>query len=146
MSTLGGASIVITSNSAVKHSAPSAILIMLLLIVGCVSQPAWVQYELCFGLTANGGKTRVSDPQWAQFRDAEIMPRFPDGFTVYAAEGYWRSGANSYSEPSRVVMIVTPDSAEAARKIEEIARSYKQQFHQESVLQIRSRVMVDFSE
>lgn len=129
-----------------SHSALLTILATILLISGCATQPRWDRYELCFGLTQDAGQTRISDQQWRQFRDEEILPRFPDGVTLYDAQGYWRNGTNTYSEPSMVLMVVAPVDIRTARKMADIAKAYKKQFHQESVLQIRSRVRVEFNE
>jgi len=120
------------------------LLMMLLLVSGCATQPKWAQYEMGFGLTADAGQTRISDQAWQLFRDEEIIPRFPDGFTVFNANGYWRSDTQTYAEPSMILMIVAPDTADTQKKMNAIAEAYKQRFHQESVLQINSRVKVDF--
>jgi hypothetical protein len=114
-----------------------------LLTAGCATQPRWTRYELCFGLTTDAGRTRISEQQWQRFRDEEILPRFPDGFTLCNAQGCWRGDSGTYTEPSMVLMIVAPDDEAAARKVADIAGAYKRQFHQESVLQIRSRVEVE---
>ncbi|MEW6080007.1 MAG: DUF3574 domain-containing protein [Thermodesulfobacteriota bacterium] len=119
---------------------------ILLLVSGCAGQPQWTKYEVCFGLSSDAGQTRISDQDWERFRDEQIVTRFPDGFTLYSAQGYWQSGATIYAEPSMMLMVVSPDRESTVRKLDEIARSYKQQFHQESVLQIRSEVDADFNE
>lgn len=119
---------------------------LLFLASGCASRPQWTKYEMCFGLTTDAGHTRISDQDWQRFRDEQIVTRFPDGFTLYGAQGYWRSAATTCAEPTMVLMVVSPDREDAARKLDEIARSYKQRFHQEAVLQIRSEVDADFNE
>jgi hypothetical protein len=122
------------------------ILILLLVICasGCATQSTWSRYEMCFGLSADSGRTRISDQQWQQFRDEEIVNRFPDGFTVYPANGYWRSGADSYYEPSRVLMVVSPESEETEKKLNAIAQAYALRFRQKAVLQMKSPVKVYF--
>ena len=122
------------------------ILILLLVIFdsGCATQSAWYRYELCFGLSADSGRTSISDQKWQQFRDEEIVNRFPDGFTVYPANGYWRSVAETYSEPSRVFMVVAPETEETEKKLTAIAQAYARRFRQKSVLQMKSRVNVYF--
>lgn len=121
-------------------------LAILLLASGCAMQPQWTRYEMCFGLTTNAGRTKISDQEWERFRDEQIVTRFPDGFTLYNARGYWRSGTKTYTEPSMVLMIVSSENEDTARKLDDIAESYKQIFHQESVLQIQSPVNVDFND
>ena len=48
-----------------------------------------VSAELVFGRNL-GADGKVSDPQWAEFVDEDVTPRFPDGFTVKDASGEWR--------------------------------------------------------
>ncbi len=114
------------------------------LVFGCAVQPKWSRYEMCFGLSGDSGKTIVSDRQWHQFRDEEIAKRFPDGFTVIPANGFWRSGAETYREPSRVMIVVAPDTEGTEDKLNAIAQAYAKKFHQQSLLQIKSSVKVDF--
>ena len=123
-----------------------ALLISLLALVasGCATQPKWSCYEMCFGLSADAGRTSISDRQWQQFRDEEIVTRFPDGFTVFPANGCWRSGAETYTEPSQVLMVVAPETGETENKLYAIAQAYALQFRQTAVLQIKSPVKVDF--
>ena len=118
---------------------------VLVLLRGCAGSGHWDKYELCFGLSAESGETRIGKDQWNAFLQKEIVPRFPDGFTVYDAEGHWadREG-RSYSEDAKVLMIVAPPGEGPRKKIEEIRRIYKQRFRQESVLLIRAKADVDF--
>ena len=124
----------------------SAIVLLaaILLAAGCATQPAWSRYELCFGRSSDSGNTTVSDREWERFRDAEIAARFPDGFTVYPANGFWRSDSKTYMEPSEILMVVAPDTAATRQKLDAIAQAYALQFHQESVLQIKSPAKIDF--
>ena len=121
-----------------------ALLSLILLGAGCATQPKWARYEVCFGMSADAGKTRISDQQWRQFRDQEIAGRFCDGFTVYHADGYSRSGSQTYSEPAEILMVVAPDSRDTQDKLDAIARAYARTFRQESVLQIKSPAEVIF--
>src|SRR5687768_12410641 len=45
--------------------------------------------RLYFGRGVRDGET-VSDSAWAAFLREVVTPRFPDGLTVYRAEGQWR--------------------------------------------------------
>ena len=123
------------------------IITMLALVVigpGCATQPGWSRHEMCFGLSADEGRTKITDQQWQQFRDDEIVTRFPDGFTVHSATGYWRSGDETYAEPSMVLMVVAPETPDTRKKLDAIAQAYAQRFRQQSVLEIKSHVDVDF--
>jgi hypothetical protein len=127
-----------------QYSLSVMILLLVLFAPGCATQSTWFRYEMYFGLSADSGQIRISDQQWQQFQEEEIVNRFPDGFTVYPANGYWRSGAETYSEPSRVLMVVAPETVNTERKLNEIAQAYALRFRQKAVLGIKSCVKVDF--
>ena len=119
---------------------------MLLLVsfaAGCATQPTWSRYEMYFGLSADSGRTQISDLQWKQFIDEEIISRFPDGFTVCQANGYWRGDATTYIEPSVILMLVAPETGDTEKKLESIAQAYALRFRQDAVLQTKSPVKVD---
>lgn len=119
-------------------------LIVLLAFAGCSSPGAWSRHELCFGLSADAGRTSITDQAWQQFVDQEIVPRFSAGFTVFEAQGYWRTGGETITEPARVLMVVAPDSRETRSKLEAIAKTYVQRFRQEAVLRIQTPAEVSF--
>ena len=129
-----------------RHNSLLAALAILFVISGCATEPKWTQYQMCFGLTTDAGQTRISDQEWERFRDEQIVTRFPHGFTLYNAQGYWQVDTKTYSEPSMVLIVVSSDRENTVRKLDDIAEAYKQKFHQECVLQIQSRVTVDFNE
>lgn len=127
-----------------RHTLNYTVILVFLVISGCATGPKWTQYQMCFGLTADAGQTRISDQAWERFRDEQIVRRFPEGFTLYHAQGYWQADEKTYVEPSVVLMVVSSEREDTTRKLDEIARAYKQKFHQESVLQVQSRVVVQF--
>jgi hypothetical protein len=87
----------------------------------------------------------VSEVQWKSFLAAQITSRFPAGLTVLASSGQWRDAQGTIiSEDSRVVEIVHQDEADAATKIQAIARQYKNSFSQESVLVLQHPVTACF--
>jgi hypothetical protein len=90
--------------------------------------------ELMFGRNMRD-HLRVGDAAWARFLAREITPRFPDGLTVLDAAGQWRdpAGGRVVREPSKLVIIVTPDSAPADDRIAAIVAAYKHRFRQKSV-------------
>jgi uncharacterized protein DUF3574 len=115
-----------------------ALLLALLLAVGCQSQSAspvgsdWIETQLFFGLTKPGGE-RISDADWHDFVDHAITPRFPDGFTLLYGDGQYRGDDGAiHKEPSAILLLLHPPGDDA--KLNEIARDYDQRFHQESVL------------
>jgi Ca2+-binding RTX toxin-like protein len=98
--------------------------------------PELIQSDLYFGRNITGGG-EVSEAEFQKFLDREITPRFPDGLTVYEADGqFLDSTGKLIKEPSKVVSLIFEDTAENEAAIEQIIVAYKQQFQQESVLQI----------
>lgn len=94
-------------------------------------------HRLYFGLDSEGRE--VSEAEWLAFVRDDLVPRFPDGFTILTAQGHWRSAAGRpLSEASRVVEIVhavNVDDADA--RVAAAAARYKSRFRQESVLVLR---------
>ncbi|WP_051677022.1 DUF3574 domain-containing protein [Maridesulfovibrio frigidus] len=119
------------------------ILVLLLFVISGCGAGNWNRYELYFGLSAEGGKTEISEQQWANFMQTEIAPAFSDGFTIYNSSGFWNEDGRTYAEKSKVLMVVSPDS-ETDLKINNIAQSYKAMFEQDSVLKLVNPVQVEF--
>jgi DNA/RNA-binding domain of Phe-tRNA-synthetase-like protein len=95
-----------------------------------------IQKDLFFGRNIAGGG-EVSETEFEQFIDNTITPRFPDGLTVFDADGQFKDSTGTIiEEQSKVVTLLLEDTPESDRKITEIVRSYTQQFNQESVLQV----------
>jgi hypothetical protein len=61
-----------------------------------------------------------------------VEPRFPQGFTMWRAQGRWRGG----SEETMVLEILRPLDARLARAVGEIADEYKRRFKQEAVMRV----------
>lgn len=90
--------------------------------------------ELFFGgnVGAPGG---IAESEWRGFLDAEITPRFPDGFTVTEVYGQWRGRTGAIeAERSRHFIVLVRDAAAETAKIAAIRAAYKARFKQESVL------------
>ena len=90
--------------------------------------------KMYFGQSMPGGHT-VQPRAWTRFLSAAVTPRFPDGFTVYDAQGQWMDPKmpKPSQERTKVVEIAAPDSLAARTAITDIARSYRESFHQQSV-------------
>lgn len=90
--------------------------------------------KLYFGQSLPGGHT-VQPRAWARFLSVAVTPRFPDGFTVYDAYGQWMDAKKPKPshERSKVVEIAAPDSLAVRTAITDIARRYRETFHQQSV-------------
>ncbi len=93
---------------------------------------AMQQVEMYFGASVKGLPV-VSAQAWSQFLASEVTPKFPDGLTVFDANGQWRSSdGRVYCEATHVVLILYQADATTEGKIEAIRAAYKKQFHQEN--------------
>jgi|SRR5579862_8503123 len=88
---------------------------------------------LYFGLSHPAGL--ISEREWQSFLRDEVTSRFPDGLTVWQANGQWRTTDGKIArEPARVLLLVHEEKPAVRRAIAEIVSRYKNNFHQESVL------------
>ncbi|MBI1209081.1 MAG: DUF3574 domain-containing protein [Azospirillum sp.] len=89
--------------------------------------------SLYFGLSRTG-RPDISDRQWQSFVETEILPRFPGGFTIVDARGYWqgRSGATESERTKVFVLGRSGDAAEAAA-LAQIIAAYLWLFDQQAV-------------
>jgi uncharacterized protein DUF3574 len=101
--------------------------------------------QLFFGLSVKG-RGPVTRSEWTAFVRHTVAPRFPDGFTVYEAEGQWLDPASHsvVRENSKVMIIATEDTAEVRTKITEVSDLYRKAFHQQSVGVITRRECAAF--
>ncbi|MFW5499900.1 MULTISPECIES: DUF3574 domain-containing protein [unclassified Maridesulfovibrio] len=122
-----------------------AVVVLLLAfgLSGCATSK-WNRYELYMGQSYGEGKQRVTAKEWQGFLNTEVSPKFKDGYTVYDAYGFWSGKMFTYSERSKVLMIVSEDK-DAEQRVDEIAKAYKDEFKQDSVLKIVSPVKVEFN-
>lgn len=87
--------------------------------------------RLFCGLSIPGGGT-VSQQELDAFINDVVEPRFPQGFTVWRAQGRWRGG----SEEVMVLEILHPLDARLGDAVREIADEYRRRFKQEAVLRV----------
>lgn len=107
-------------------------------------QPSWTLDRLYFGRSIPTGG-QVSEQNWRVFLANVVTPRFPDGLTVWRAEGQWQDSTGAIvREPTFLLELAHPNGSEARRKLAEVIGAYKQQFRQESVLRISDQVRVEF--
>ncbi len=126
----------------------STFLVALVFLSACASTAnhaqTWLRTELYLGLSRHNAPD-IAPAQFQAFLDSEVTPRFPDGYTVVDAQGRWRDSAGRIvTEPSRVIILLHPEDADADRKIDEIRDAYKHEFDQESVLRVDDRERVEF--
>jgi hypothetical protein len=101
--------------------------------------------QLFFGLSVKG-RGPVTRGEWTAFVRRNVAPRFPDGFTVYEAEGQWLNPASHavVRENSKVMIIAAEDTADVRTKIAEVSELYRKAFHQQSVGVITRRECAAF--
>jgi hypothetical protein len=98
-----------------------------------------VRTTLYFGLARPKGS--VSELEWQLFLKDEVTPRFPNGLTVWEAEGQWRGQDGGIGhERSKVLLLVHPDTADARGALQTVIARYRKSFDQESVLWETARV------
>jgi hypothetical protein len=109
-----------------------------------VGDTALVRDVVYFGRNRPDGGT-VSDPEWRQFLDEIVTPRFPAGLTVVAATGQWKGASGVVeTERSQVVTLFHAGGDGARRAVAEIAAEYKRRFRQEAVLRERAPTCARF--
>jgi len=86
-------------------------------------------------------KGAVSELEWQLFLRDEVTSRFPEGLTVWEAEGQWRTPAGSIDhEQSKVLLLVHPDTTAARQSVLAVIEAYRKTFEQQSVLWESARV------
>lgn len=113
-------------------------------LAACAAPAAgMVSDTLYFGARKPDGV--VAPAEWDRFLAEVVTPRFPDGLTVWEAEGQWRGKAGALTrENSWVLLLVHADSDAAERAVREIIGAYKRAFEQEAVLRVTSPAAVTF--
>ena len=106
-----------------------------------VSSTPQLRTTLYFGLARPKGS--VTELEWQLFLRDEVTKRFPDGLTVWEAQGQWRTAAGTIDhEQSKVLLLVHPDTAAARQAVQAVIESYRKTFEQQSVLWENARVCV----
>ena len=105
---------------------------------------ALVRSELYFGRLKPDG-TVVTDAEWRAFVAEQVVPRFPDGFTVLDALGQYRGrDGQIIAEPTKILLIVHGPDARPRAAVQELRDVYRGLFQQESVLLIESPARAGF--
>ena len=100
-----------------------------------------IRTTLYFGLARPKGS--VSELEWQIFLRDEVTRRFPDGLTVWGAQGQWRTPAGTIDhEQAKVLLLVHPETAAARQAVQAVIEAYRKTFEQESVLWESARVCV----
>ena len=105
----------------------------------CGAASSQLRTTLYFGTARPKGS--VSELEWQMFLRDEVTSRFPDGLTVWEAEGQWKQSDGAIGhERSKVLLLVHPDTATARDAVQAVIGKYKKNFEQESVLWETARV------
>jgi hypothetical protein len=93
----------------------------------------YTRTTLYFGLARPRGT--ITEREWKSFLRDEVTPRFPQGFTVWQANGQWRTaGGRIERERAKVLLVVHTGTVEVRQALADLVASYKKSFQQESVL------------
>jgi hypothetical protein len=105
----------------------------------CGTATAQVRTTLYFGTTRPKGT--VSELEWQMFLRDEVTSRFPDGLTVWEAEGQWKAPDGVIGhERSKVLLLVHGDTTAARGAVQTVIDRYRKAFDQQSVLWETARV------
>ena len=104
-----------------------------------VGMESFHEYRLFFGRSTDNpqGDTvvTVNDEAWEQFVKHEITPRFPDGLTIFDAQGQFKTPSGTIlKEYTKVVMILVPPGGDSMNRIDEIMHAYGQKFQRKFFL------------
>jgi len=101
---------------------------------GAIAGEPRYSIQLLFGRNI-GTQGEVSDEEWRDFMATTITPAFPDGLTVFDAQGQWRDAATGMllSERSKIVFLMVGDVRAASPQVAAIADAYKTRFKQDAV-------------
>jgi hypothetical protein len=90
--------------------------------------------ELFFGRNIKG-REPLTDAEWAEFSAQTITPNFPDGFTIFDAEGQWRNPLTGQIAGGRtkILLVAAKPEPDLSRRLSAVIDAYKTQFHQQSV-------------
>ena len=107
------------------------------------SEKGHIRTTLYFGLTRPTGT--VSEKEWQAFLRDQVTPRFPDGLTVWEANGQWRRPDGRIGrERSKVLLLIHDETPAVREALGAVIASYKRAFEQESVLWESARICATF--
>lgn len=96
----------------------------------------FIRTDLYFGRDIPGGG-EVSDNDFQTFLNNVVTPLFPDGLTIFDANGQYLDSTDTIiKEKSKSISLFFNDTQQNKNSIYDIISKYTQQFNQESVLQV----------
>ena len=104
-----------------------------------------VETQLYLGMSMPQG-TKITESEFAAFLKSDVVSRFPQGFTVFDAKGFWRDAQKqkTIAENSKVIFRLHQASMDEDTRINEIIQSFKRRFAQDSVLRTDKVVCAHF--
>jgi hypothetical protein len=113
-------------------------------VAACQVGDPMVETMLFLGMARPGGS--VSRFEFQQFVEAEVAPRWKEGFTILEGQGLWLSEQRGITErePSRVLVRFHDGSADASAGVEAIREAYIKTFEQDAVLRTDRMTCADF--
>ncbi len=123
-----------------------AAVVLALSLSACASmaprvEPAVLSDRLFCGLSIPGGG-KVTQEELDAFINEVVEPRFPQGFTMWRAQGRWRGG----SEETMVLEFLHPHNQRLSDAVEEIAVEYRRRFKQEAVMRVMMPARMEMEE
>ena len=111
----------------------------------------FTEFNLYFGQEIGqekGDGVSVSDAEWSDFLADVVTPRFPDGLTVFDAQGQWLDTEEErlYREGTKVLNVLIPVAmtSEAKQALDEIAEVYVDRFDQQVVFKTSAPACAGF--
>ena len=96
--------------------------------------------RLYCGRDIPGTNLTVSDEEIDVFVREVVLPRFPEGFTMWDAKGTWEGD----EEHTLVLEFLHPYGRDYDREIREIADEYRRRFRQKSVMRVTTPALMEF--
>ena len=110
----------------------------------CTVGEPMVETMLFLGMARPGGE--VSEAEFGRFIEAEVTPRWKEGYTILQGQGLWYSEQRKLTErePSRVLVRFHDGGQGASSDIEAIRAAYIRNFTQDAVLRTDRPTCADF--
>jgi hypothetical protein len=110
----------------------------------CAAGEPMVETMLFLGMARPGGQ--VSEEEFGRFIEAEVTPRWKEGYTILQGQGLWYSEQRQITErePSRVLVRFHDGGSEASSGVEAIRAAYIRAFAQDAVLRADRMACADF--
>jgi hypothetical protein len=101
------------------------------------SEQAVITETLYFGTAKPGGVVDAAERE--SFIDHVVIPAFPHGLTSWVASGRWSMATGRVEqETSHVLQLTHKGNEENDAAIQHLIQTYKNEFHQEAAMRVRS--------